>query len=70
MDALEQLAATIERPAWLRDQLLAKRSEIASVLHGGGSVALCGPHGERVYLSVKLNMTARTTLGEDAAAGG
>jgi len=50
---LSQLVDMIERgtiPAWLRDQVMAKREQILSVLRDGGEVVLTGPKGERVNI--------------------
>jgi hypothetical protein len=37
-------------PVWLRDEITAKREQIANALRDGGEIALDGPNGERVSI--------------------
>jgi hypothetical protein len=50
---LSSLVDMIERgtvPAWLRDEIVAKREQIASALRDGGEIELNGPNGDRVSI--------------------
>jgi hypothetical protein len=50
---LSRLVEMIENgtvPVWLRDQITAKREQIADALQHGGEISLEGPNGERVSI--------------------
>ena len=58
---LSQLVEMIERgtvPAWLRDQIVAKREEILNALREGGEIALDGPNGQRVNIRAEKQAVA------------
>ena len=58
---LSQLVEMIERgtvPAWLRDEILAKKEEITKVLREGGSFTLEGPSGEKVNIRADKSAVA------------
>ena len=58
---LSKLVEMIERgtvPAWLRDEILAKREEITTVLREGGSFTLVGPNGEKVNIRADKSAVA------------
>jgi hypothetical protein len=45
-------------PAWLRDQITAKKAQIANALREGGEIALDGPNGERVSIRADKQVAA------------
>ena len=45
-------------PAWLRNQILAKREEIAASLNSKGEIILVGPNGEQVTVQTKSRAAA------------
>jgi hypothetical protein len=50
---LSRLVEMMEKgtvPSWLRDEISAKRDQIANTLRQGGVIALDGPNGERVSI--------------------
>jgi hypothetical protein len=58
---LSQLVDMIERgtiPSWLRDEILAKKDEIAQALQSGGTITLSGPNGESVHISAEKQVAA------------
>lgn len=58
---LSKLVEMIERgtvPLWLRDEILAKKEEIANVLRDGGSFTLVGPRGEKVNIRADKSAVA------------
>jgi hypothetical protein len=58
---LSKLVEMIERgtvPAWLRDEILAKKEEITKVLREGGSFTLVGPGGEKVNIRAEKSAVA------------
>jgi hypothetical protein len=58
---LSKLVEMIERgtvPTWLRDEIIAKKSEIARVLREGGSFTLAGPNGEKVNIRAEKSALA------------
>lgn len=58
---LSKLVEMIERgavPTWLRDEILAKKDDIAKVLRDGGSFTFVGPDGEKVNITAEKNAVA------------
>jgi hypothetical protein len=58
---LSRLVEMMERgtiPAWLRDEITAKRAQIANALREGGEIALDGPNGERVSIRADKQVAA------------
>jgi hypothetical protein len=56
---LSKLVEMMERgaiPAWIRDEVTARREEIAKALHENGIYTLNGPNGERV--DIRANKSA------------
>jgi hypothetical protein len=45
-------------PAWLRDEITAKKEQIAATLRDGGEIVLKGPNGERVNIRVDEQVAA------------
>lgn len=58
---LSRLVEMIERgtvPVWLRDEITAKKEQIAIALREGGEIALLGPNGERVTIRAEKQVIA------------
>jgi hypothetical protein len=58
---LSRLVEMMERgtiPGWLRDEITAKREQIASALRQGGEITFDGPHGERVRIRAEKQAVA------------
>jgi 23S rRNA A2030 N6-methylase RlmJ len=58
---LSQLVEMIERgtiPAWLRDEITAKKDDIANALREGGMVTLNGPNGQEVRIRAERQVAA------------
>jgi hypothetical protein len=58
---LSRLVEMIERgtvPVWLRDEITAKKEQIAIALREGGEIALDGPNGERVTIRAEKQVIA------------
>jgi hypothetical protein len=58
---LSKLVEMIERgtvPTWLRDEIIAKKAEIARILREGGSFTLVGPRGEKVNIRAEKSALA------------
>jgi len=63
--SLSRLVEMMERgtiPAWLRDEITAKKAQIANALREGGEIALDGPNGERV--SIRADKTGGCGVAE------
>lgn len=58
---LSRLVEMMERgtvPAWLDDQIRARKEQIAATLRNGGEIVLQGPNGERVKICVEEQVAA------------
>jgi hypothetical protein len=58
---LSQLVDMIERgtiPSWLRDEIVAKKDQIATALSEGGEITLHGPKGENVSIRAEKQVAA------------
>lgn len=58
---LSRLVDMIQRgaiPAWLRDEIFAKREEIAQALREGGMYTLIGPSGEKIEIRAEKRVAA------------
>jgi hypothetical protein len=58
---LSRLVDMIERgtvPAWLREEIVAKREQIANALRDGGEIELNGPNGDRVSIHAEKQEVA------------
>jgi hypothetical protein len=58
---LSSLVDMIERgtvPAWLREEIVAKREQIANALRDGGEIELNGPNGDRVSIHAEKQAVA------------
>jgi hypothetical protein len=58
---LSRLVDMIERgtvPTWLRNEIVAKREQIANTLREGGEITLTGPDGDTVSIRGKKQPTA------------
>jgi hypothetical protein len=45
-------------PAWLRDEITAKKEQIANALREGGEITFDGPNGERVSIRADKQVVA------------
>ncbi len=58
---LSSLVDMMERgtvPAWLRDEIVAKKEQIANALRDGGEIELKGPNGDRVCIHAEGHAVA------------